>query len=134
MLGSRSGGRWAGVEAFYTAEYVLLRMNTSTPKTKLTLSIDRTLLQEAKEASEERQIPLSRLVENYLRFLARREAYCFKCGESFPLSAAKNCPKCGWLLCPHCDVCRCGLGEEAATTAYHMRRTLEGLLGGREVD
>jgi hypothetical protein len=101
------------------------------PKTKLTLTVDRTVLGESKRIAEQKHVPLSRAVENFLKFFANPEVYCFRCGEKFCSDEAKLCPKCGWLLCPHCGICRCGLSEDTAVAVFHMRRVLEDLLTGR---
>lgn len=106
-------------------------MSMSDPKVKLTLTVDETILDKAKRAAFERRIPLSRLVENFLKFVADPEVYCFKCGKRFNALEAEICPKCGWLKCPECGVCRCGLSEETAIAVFQMRRVYEELLGGR---
>jgi len=100
-------------------------------KTKLTLSINKDVLRKAKKAAEEKNVSLSRAVENFLEFLAEPHVYCFKCGEKFNSANARLCPKCGWLICPKCKTCRCGLNEEIATSVFHMRRVYEDLLSGR---
>jgi len=100
-------------------------------KTKLTLSIDKKLIQNAKAEADKKHIPISRLIENFLEFFVRPHVYCFKCAEEFESTGAKVCPKCGWLICPKCQACRCALSEEGAVVAYHMRKVYEQLLGGR---
>jgi len=100
-------------------------------KTKLTISIDRKLLQDAKAEAARKHIPISGLIENFLEFFVRPQVYCFKCGEKFGAGDAKVCPKCGWLACTKCKVCGCELTQEATVTAYHMRKVYEQLLGGR---
>lgn len=100
-------------------------------KTKLTLSINEEILNEARRIAEEKRIPLSRAVENFLEFFAKPKVYCFKCGEKFYVDEAELCPKCGWLVCPKCKACRCGLNEETAIAVFHMRRVYEDLLTGR---
>jgi len=100
-------------------------------KTKLTVSVDKKLLQEAKAEADKKHIPISGLIENFLEFFVRPHVYCFKCGEKFEAPDAQVCPKCGWLICPKCKVCKCGLTEDASVTAYHMRKVYEQLLGGR---
>lgn len=110
-------------------------MNTSKSKkdrkTKLTISIDKKLLQQAKEVSREKHIPLSGAIENFLIFFSKPEVYCFKCGEKFNVQKAELCPKCGWLKCPKCGVCRCDLEEDTAIAVFHMRRVYEDLVSGR---
>lgn len=100
-------------------------------KVKLTLSIEEEILNRSKEVSDEKHIPLSRLIENFLRFFNEPHVYCFKCGEKFDSDAAELCPKCGWMKCPNCRVCRCGLDDETAVAVFHMRRVYEDLLVGR---
>jgi len=100
-------------------------------KTKLTLSIDKDILDKAKQVAEDKNISVSRAVENFLKFFTNPRVYCFKCGEKFNSSDAKLCPKCGWLACPSCGVCRCGLDEDTAVAVFHMRRVYEDLLSGR---
>jgi hypothetical protein len=103
----------------------------SNRKTKLTISIERKVLEEAKKVSDKKRIPISRAIENFLTFFSNPEVYCFKCGERFNSTQAELCPKCGWMICPKCKVCRCGLSEETAIAIFHMRRVYEDLLSGR---
>jgi len=100
-------------------------------KAKLTLTINKDVLEKAKKIAEEKHIPLSGLVENFLSFFSNPYLYCFKCGERFNAEEAKLCPKCGWLICPKCSACRCGLEEDTAVAVFHMRRVYEDLLSGR---
>ena len=106
-------------------------MQTSSSREKLTLTIDREVIQKAKKAADEKHIPLSRLIENFLEFFTNPCVYCFKCGEEFDSTNSKLCPKCGWLICPKCKVCRCGLSEDTAVAVFHMRRVYEDILMGR---
>ena len=102
-----------------------------TPKTKLTISIGEEVLRQAKETSKEKRVPLSGAIENFLEFFSKPDVYCFKCGERFSSDDAELCPKCGWMICPKCKVCRCDLNEETAVAVFHMRRVYEDLLSGR---
>ncbi|MFQ5815832.1 MAG: DUF6364 family protein [Candidatus Hydrothermarchaeaceae archaeon] len=101
------------------------------PRLKLTLSIDGTIIQSAKEIAHRKGIPLSRLVENYLRFLSDPKVYCFSCGEKFSTKNSEVCPKCGWLTHDKCGGCRCAVNEETASALFYMRKVYEDLLGGR---
>lgn len=100
-------------------------------KTKLTLNVDRAVLKEAKKVSQTRNIPVSRLVETYLKFLSDPMVWCFKCGEGFEASKTDVCAKCSYLICPKCKACGCKLGEETSVAVFHMRKVYEHLLGGR---
>jgi rRNA maturation endonuclease Nob1 len=100
-------------------------------KAKLTLTIDKDVLERAKEVAEQKRIPMSRLIENFLDFFAKPQVYCFKCGKKFTSVEAELCPKCGWMICPKCRACRCALNEETAIAVFHMRRVYEDLLAGR---
>ena len=100
-------------------------------KVKLTVTINDEVLREAKEEARRKNLPLSRVIENFLRFFADPEVYCFVCGEKFKVRGAELCPKCGWLVCPKCGACRCKLGDEAASVAFYMRKVYEDLLVGR---
>jgi hypothetical protein len=100
-------------------------------KGKTTLSIDKKVLSEAQKEAEDKRIPLSRAVENFLNFFANPYIYCFSCGEKFAAKKAEVCTKCGWLICPSCKACRCKLNEKEAVTAFHMRKVYEDLLSGR---
>ena len=106
-------------------------MNTPSIKTKLTLTVDKKILENAKKVAEQKRIPISRLVENFLDFFVNPEVYCFECGKKFNSVEAELCPKCGWMICPKCKVCRCGLRDETAIAVFHMRRVYEDLLSGR---
>jgi hypothetical protein len=100
-------------------------------KTKLTLSVDKKLLEEGKREAERRRMPLSGLIENYLQFLVKPYVYCFKCGEKLDSTRVKQCPKCEYLICSKCLTCKCTLSEEGAIVANQMRRVYEELRGGR---
>jgi len=101
------------------------------PKTKLTLSVSKEILDAAKMVAEKRHLSISRLVENFLAFFSQPVVYCFKCGEQFSVVDAKICPKCGWLTCPKCGICGCGLSEDTAAELFRMRQVYEDLLFGR---
>ena len=100
-------------------------------KTKLTITIDKKVLDEAKKVSEKKHVPLSRAIESFLKFFINPEVYCFKCGERFSSNEAKLCAKCGWMICPKCKTCRCGLSDDVAEAVFQMRRVYEELLVGR---
>jgi hypothetical protein len=100
-------------------------------KTKLTVSIDKKLLEEAKVEADKKHTPISGLVENFLEFFVTPYVYCFKCGERLDSSKAKQCPKCEYLVCSRCHACKCNLSEESAVVANQMRRVYEELRGGR---
>ena len=106
-------------------------MNTPKKKAKLTLTIDTGVLEKAKKVADQKRMPMSRLIENFLEFFANPEVYCFKCGEEFTSAEAELCPKCGWMICPKCRTCRCGLDEDTAVAVFHMRRVYEDLVSGR---
>ncbi|MEM2741713.1 MAG: DUF6364 family protein [Nitrososphaeria archaeon] len=106
-------------------------MNPAGIRVKLTVTIEKTILERAKAVAEQKRIPVSRLIENYLAFLAQPYVYCFKCGERFDSSNSKVCVKCGWLICSKCGACGCNLQDETATAIFHMRRVYEDLLAGR---
>ena len=105
---------------------ILIRMNTDNLKTKLTVTIDRKILNEAKKLAARKRIPLSRLIENYLQFFINPRVYCFKCGKKFSAKEAELCPKCGWMICSHCKSCRCGLSEETAVAIFCMKSYYNG--------
>ena len=106
-------------------------MHTPSNKTKLTLTVDKGVLERAKKVAEQKRIPMSRLIENFLDFFSKPEVYCFKCGGKFNSVEAELCAKCGWMICPICKVCRCSLNDETAVAVFHMRRVYEDLLSGR---
>lgn len=99
-------------------------MSISKPKkTKLTVTVDSNTLNEAKKEAKRKHVPISRSIENFLRFFRKPEVYCSKCGERFNSVEAKLCPKCG--------ICRCDLSEEAAIAVFYTRKIYEELLIGR---
>jgi len=102
-----------------------------TTHAKLTLSIDKETLEKAKIAAEQKHLSLSGIVEGFLRFFTDPNLYCFKCGKKFSRNDSQLCPKCGWLICPDCRVCRCSLSEETAVAIFQMRLAYEDLLSGR---
>ena len=100
-------------------------------KVKLTVTIEKRLLDEAKEVAGEKHLPLSGVIENFLEFFINPSVYCFKCTQKFFSKDAEICPKCGWMICPHCKSCGCGLSEETLRAIFYMRRVYEDLLIGR---
>lgn len=100
-------------------------------KTKLTVTVDKGILDKVKKVAKEKGITISRAIGNFLDFFTNPEVYCFKCGEKFGSIDAELCPKCGWIVCPKCNACRCGLDEDTAVAIFHMRRVYEDLLAGR---
>lgn len=100
-------------------------------KSKLTVTIDKDVLAKAKKKADEKGIPISHVIERFLDFFADPYVYCFSCGKRFRSSEAEICPKCGWMICPHCSACRCSLSEETAAAIFHMRRVYEELVAGR---
>jgi len=100
-------------------------------KAKLTVTINKKILENAKKVAEEKHLPLSGAIENFLEFFVEPSVYCFKCGRKFTSKEAEVCTKCGWMICPHCKVCGCSLGEETLRAVFYMRRTFEDLLIGR---
>lgn len=100
-------------------------------RTKLTLNIDKDILKDAKKVSEDKNTPLSRMVETYLKFVTDPLIWCFKCGEKFRANSADVCPKCSYLMCTKCEACGCKLDEQTAIAVFQMRKVYEHLLGGR---
>jgi hypothetical protein len=105
-------------------------MSTSN-KTKLTLTIDKEILDKSKKVAGEKHIPLSGVIENFLEFFSNPTIYCFMCGEMFTSAEVEICPKCGWMICSSCGVCRCNLDEQAAIAVFYMRKVYEDLISGR---
>ena len=108
-----------------------MNKNKYDPKDRLTVTIDINVLRKAKEEARRKRIPVSRLIENFLEFFINPEVYCFQCGERFSSAESELCPKCGWMKCLKCKICRCDLSEETAVAVFHMRRVYEDLLAGR---
>jgi hypothetical protein len=108
-----------------------MNMRKDGAKARLTVTVDKGVLKSAKEAAKRKRIPLSRLIETFLDFVAKPEVYCFKCGERFSSTETELCLKCGWMLCPKCNTCQCKLSEETAVAIFHMRKVYEELLAGR---
>ena len=100
-------------------------------KEKLNVTIDGKVKQRAIAEAKRKNIPVSRLIENFLEFFANPEVYCFECGEKIDSAKSAVCPKCGWLICRSCKACRCNLDEKTAVAVFHMRRVYEDLLTGR---
>lgn len=106
-------------------------MNAYETKARLTITVDREVLDKAKKLATEKHIPISGLIENFLEFFVNPRVYCFQCGEEFDSENAELCPKCGWMACTECGVCRCDLNEDTAIAVFHMRRVFEDLRAGR---
>jgi hypothetical protein len=104
--------------------------NRAQSKVRQTITLDKNILDEAKKSCDAKHIPLSGVIENFLEFFVKPWVYCFRCGEKF-YADAELCAKCGWLKCPKCGACRCGLDDDTAVAVFHMRRVYEDLLSGR---
>jgi len=100
-------------------------------KIKLTITVDKTILEKAKKTAQSKHTPLSGLIENFLDFFSDPKIYCFVCGEKFTSARAQICPKCGWMICEKCGVCRCNLDGKTAVAVYYMRKVYEDLVSGR---
>jgi len=100
-------------------------------KVKISATIDEDILEHSKRICDEKNIPLSRVIENFLRFFSNPWVYCFSCGKKFTISMAKTCHVCGWLVCPECGACRCSIPDNAAQALYFMRKVYEDLLMSR---
>lgn len=101
------------------------------PRIKITLTVDNEVLKAAKTVAAQKGLVLSRLVETFLRYFTQPFVYCFACGRQFDVKTTQECPACGWLKCPECQACRCGLSEDVAIAVHHMRKVYEHLLTGR---
>jgi len=99
-------------------------------KTKLTLSINKKIRNDAQVVVDERNLTLSRLVENFLKFIIKPNIWCFKCGEKFYIQDVAKCPKCSYLTCCLCSACRCVLSDETAVAVFHTNKIYQQLLGG----
>jgi len=115
----------------FTYKYVMRRVDTASSRKKLTITVDKETLNKAKEVAERKGIPISRIIENFLSFLARPHVYCFKCGARFETNSSEICVRCNWLKCPRCGACGCGLSDETAKAIFEMRKVYEDLLGGK---
>jgi Family of unknown function (DUF6364) len=99
-------------------------------KTKLTLSINEKVRNDVQAVVDERNLTLSRLVENFLKFIIKPNIWCFKCGEKFCIQDVDKCPKCSYLICSLCSACRCMLSDETAVAVFHTNKIYQQLLGG----
>jgi hypothetical protein len=106
---------------------------TPAVKTKepLNVTIDKDIKEKALAEAKKKNIPISRLIENFLQFFSNPKVYCYKCGEEFFSFNALICTKCGSMKCPKCSNCACDLSEETSKAIFHMRRVYEDLLVGR---
>jgi hypothetical protein len=109
-----------------------MRMNPAA-KTKepLNVTIDKEIKEKAIAEAKKKNIPISRLIENFLDFFVNPRVYCYKCGEEFRASEATTCMRCNSMICPKCNTCICGFNEESAIAIFHMRRVYEDLVAGR---
>lgn len=99
-------------------------------KTKLTLSINERARDGAQTLFDERNLTLSGLVENFLKFLNKPHIWCFKCEEKFCILNVDTCSKCSYLICNQCSACRCRLSDETAVAIFHTNKIYHELLGG----
>ena len=98
---------------------------------KLTLSVNESVLKTARKVAEAKNMPLSRMVETYFKFISDPLVWCFKCGNEFKASQAKVCPKCSYLVCPKSESCGFSLEDDTANAVFQMRKVYEHLFGGR---
>ena len=99
-------------------------------KKRVTLTINEVIYQRAQHTVKTRGTTISGVVERFLDFYSNPEVFCFKCGEKFSSNEAELCPKCGWMICPSCNQCRCSLDDDIATAVFYMREVYENLLTG----
>jgi hypothetical protein len=100
-------------------------------KEPLNITIDTDVKEKAIAEAQKKNIPLSRLIENFLKFFVNPQVYCFNCGKEFHSSETIVCTKCSSMKCPTCGSCACKLDEETSKVIFHMRRVYEDLLAGR---
>lgn len=100
-------------------------------KIKITLNIDKNVIKKSEKILDEKNIPRSRAVESFLRYLADPHLYCFSCGEKFFVSDASVCSKCSFVKCVKCKSCSCKLTKNTSAAVFQMRRVYEDLVGGR---
>jgi hypothetical protein len=100
-------------------------------KEPLNVTIDKEIKKRAIALAKEKNIPISRLIENFLDFFADPDVYCYRCGEKFRSSAAKHCMRCDSMICPKCGSCSCVLTEETSKAIIQMRKVYEDLVAGR---
>jgi len=100
-------------------------------KDRFTFSIDPSLSKKFKELCDERGLKYSSVLVNFVEFFVNPEIYCFTCKNKFEAKNEEICVKCGWIICPSCEVCGCSLDEKIVDAIYQMRRTFEDLLMGR---
>jgi|SRR5215831_3183111 len=99
-------------------------------KTKLTLSINEKVRNDVQAVIADRNLTLSPLVENFLKFVIKPNIWCFKCGEKFCIQDVDKCPKCSYMICGLCSACRCMLSDETAIAVFHTNKIYQQLLGG----
>ena len=104
---------------------------TTKTKKPLNITIDKETKEKALSEAKKKNIPISRLIENFLEFFVDARVYCFRCGEEFLASEAIICMKCNSMICPKCKGCACGLSEETSKVIFQMRRVYEDLVAGR---
>lgn len=112
----------------YKYEQVCTIMST---KSRLTVTVDQDILEEAKKITKEKRLPLSGIIENFLEYLIDPYVYCFNCGKKFHSKETDTCPKCTMMICPGCNTCSCDLDETTSQAIYQMKKVYEDLLKGR---
>ncbi|MCW4005284.1 MAG: hypothetical protein NWF04_01600 [Candidatus Bathyarchaeota archaeon] len=100
-------------------------------KEPLNVTIDKDVKEKAITEAHKKNIPLSRLIENFLKFFVDPQVYCYHCGKEFHSSETLVCTKCSSMKCPACGSCACSLSEETSKAIFYMRRVYEDLLAGR---
>ena len=103
-------------------------------KEPLNITIDGDVKEKAIAEAQKKNIPLSRLIENFLKFFVNPQVYCYGCGKEFQSSETLVCTKCSSMKCPVCGCCACSLSEETSKAIFYMRRVYEDLLAGRVKD
>lgn len=98
---------------------------------KITINVDKDILQRSEKVLEEKNIPRSRAIESFLQFVADPYVYCFSCSEKFFPSKSSTCPKCSFAKCTKCGGCSCKLSDETSAAVFQMRKVYEDLRGGR---
>ena len=91
---------------------------------KLTLTVEESIIENAKKKAKKQGISLSKIVEKVIEYYGDPHVYCFRCGIKFRIEDSKICTKCGWYICPECGACVCVLDRDSARVAFYMRKTL----------
>lgn len=94
----------------------------------LTIKLPANLMKRLRKIAESRGLTVSTIVRKHLKWITSPYVICFGCGRKLSLANSRMCVSCYWIMCPHCGVCGCSIGDDARSRSSYWRKLIKELL------